>query len=102
MCKSPFLQQVTDVSAARAVDNYFQVGCHTAFSLPAPDSVKPEGSFIGNSHQTSENLKHVEKTLIFLNHSRTLLEENITSFLRQKKQTLAWSGFKIISTNKKY
>lgn len=89
MCKSTFLQQVTDVSAARAVGNYFQVGCHTAFSLRSPDSVKSEGSFIGNSHQTSENLKHVEKTLIFFNHSRTLLEENITSFLRQKKQTLA-------------
>lgn len=89
VCKSTLLYQVTDASAARAMDNYFQVGCHPAFSLRLPDSVKSEGSFIGNSHQTSENLKHVEKTLIFFNHSRTLLEENISSFLRQKKQTLA-------------
>ena len=79
MCKSTFLYQVTDVSAARAMDNYFQVGCHPAFGLRLPDSVKSEGSFIGNSHQTSENLKHVEKTLIFFNHSCTLLEENMTS-----------------------
>lgn len=90
VCKSTLLYQVTDASAARAMDNYFQVGCHPAFSLRLPDSVKSEGSFIGNSHQTSENLKHVEKTLIFFNHSHTLLEENISSFLRQKKQTLAW------------
>lgn len=79
VCKSTFLYQVTDASAARAMDNYFQVGCHPAFSLRSPDSVKSEGSFIGNSHQTSENLEHVEKTLIFFNHSHTLPEENITS-----------------------
>lgn len=78
MCLCTFLYQVTDVSAARAMDNYFQVGCHPAFGLRSPDGVRSEGSFIGNSHQTSENLKHVEKTLILFNHSCTLLEENIT------------------------
>lgn len=91
MCKSTFLYRVTDASAARAMDNYFQVGCHPAFSLHLPDSVKSEGSFIGNSHQTSENLKHVEKTLIFFNHSHALLEENITLFEAEKADlSLIW------------